>query len=272
MKIYFKEGVDVTDILGVTKYDPEGEKEALAIAEKQDREKSKLKRFLMKHKWYRILFGGQKIKGGFPSWIKRTDETRIQNMPFLFKQKDLPKLVVTEKLDGTSTTWFYVSQRSFFKKAIFGVCSRNVYLKKRDTSVYWKMALELNIEDVLKDISKRTKAKTVVLQGEIIGEKICENKYKIKGFDFYAFNLVINGVKMSTVRMQDLLDLFYIKSVPILDTKFTLPPTSDEMVAYSNGKSVIAPSVLREGVVCRSEDNTISFKAVSPEWLLKFKE
>ena len=57
-------------------------------------------------------------------------------------------------------------------------------------------------------------ATTVVLQGETIGEGIQKNKYGLKGIDFYAFNLVIDGKKMDSAIATDVMHDFGIKWVP----------------------------------------------------------
>lgn len=111
-------------------------------------------------------------------------------------------------------------------------------------------------------------ATTVVLQGETIGEGIQKNKYGLKGIDFYSFNLVIDGVKMDSSIATDVMHDFGIKWVPILNADFKLLPTVDEMIAYADGKSTLYDT-LREGVVIRDHDNTISFKCISNQFLLK---
>lgn len=265
-------GKDVTDILGITKYDPEGEKEAKLFAEKQALETNKLKKFLMKNKWYRKLFTPKKESKGFPKWIKKTDETRVQTMPFLFRHTDNEERVflsVTEKIDGTSSTYFYVNQKGWFRKPVFGVCSRNIYLQKQDGSVYWENAITHDLKNVLKAIAEQHKAKTVVLQGESIGPSIQGDKYKI-GKKFFAFNLVIDNNRLSTIEMKKILEQFKIDTVPIISEAFILPDTCDEMIAFSNGDSLLNSKVKREGVVCRN--GNLSFKAVSPDFLLKYKE
>lgn len=73
-------GADVTDVLGIKKYDPEAQQEAQLLTKQPAKPKSALVRFLMRFKWYRKLFMKSKRKGGFPDWIVKTDETRIQNL------------------------------------------------------------------------------------------------------------------------------------------------------------------------------------------------
>ncbi len=66
----------------------------------------------------------------------------------------------------------------------------------------------------------------------------------------------------------DVMHDFGIKWVPILNADFKLLPTVDEMIAYADGKSTLCDT-LREGVVIRDHDNTISFKCISNQFLLK---
>jgi hypothetical protein len=56
--------------------------------------------------------------------------------------------------------------------------------------------------------------------------------------------------------------------VPILETDFTLPDTIDGLLEYADSKSSLNQSFDREGVVIRSHDRKISFKAISNRFLL----
>lgn len=60
--------------------------------------------------------------------------------------------------------------------------------------------------------------------------------------------------------------------VPILETDFTLPDTIDQLLQYADAKSVLNPSFDREGVVIRSHDRKISFKAISNVFLIGEKD
>ncbi len=70
-----------------------------------------------------------------------------------------------------------------------------------------------------------------------------------------------------------------LESVPQLGT-LVLNHTVDELVAFSEGTSVLNPKVQREGVVLRplaeeyDEDigGRLSFKAINPKFLLKYDE
>ena len=59
-----------------------------------------------------------------------------------------------------------------------------------------------------------------------------------------------------------------MKWVPIIGIQ-ELPKTMEEMKASAEGKSVVNPDVMREGLVYRSLDGKESFKNVSNSYLLK---
>lgn len=80
----YKLGDDVTELLGVAKYDPQAQQEALLLTKQPKTPANPIAKFLMRFKWYRKLFMKPKRKGGFPDWIVKTDETRIQNLTTLF--------------------------------------------------------------------------------------------------------------------------------------------------------------------------------------------
>lgn len=125
----YKVGDDVTEILGVTKYDPEAEQENAIVAE--NKKQNPIIKYLMRFKWFRKLVIKRTTKDKFPDWIKKTDEERIQNKPRLFEQlkADKTPLSVTEKVDGTSATYFLRKAKK--NKYEFGVCSRNKTSSKR---------------------------------------------------------------------------------------------------------------------------------------------
>ena len=281
-------GDDVTKVLGIKKYETPEEKRLAResqdprIARANSRHKKFMKsrfgKWLMRHKFTRnillSLLGVRRAKPkAWPDFITKTDETRIENVPGQLKDKR--PLEVTEKLDGTSTTFFVKRKRG--TKYEFGVCSRNVrQLDEKQAcyheyNIYWAMAKKYNVEEVLNKLVKMNNYPDhIVLQGESIG-KVQGNPYKLDEDDFYAFNLIIDGRKLDSVVGKHILSEFGIKWVPILQTDFVCPDTMEEIKALANGKSVITPTVLREGCVYRDAENTRSFKNVSNEFLLSKK-
>ena len=98
-----------------------------------------------------FFFGKKKDKkNGWPSWVQKTDEERVQNMPWILNSTD--EWIATEKIDGTSTT--FTMKRGKFGRKSFYVCSRNVCFGEEtrpcyyDTNVYWEMAKKYDIYQV----------------------------------------------------------------------------------------------------------------------------
>lgn len=266
----YKLGDDVTELLGVTKYDPQAQQEALLLTKQPKTPTNPVVKFLMRFKWYRRMFMKPKRKGGFPDWVVKTDETRIQNLTTLFdiERKKGTLFSVTEKVDGQSATYFL--QKISRRKYEFGVCSRNTRLGTPDNSSYWTIARKYDIENVLKKLIGEYQ--TIVLQGEICGDGIQGNKYHISGYDFFAFNLIYPDHKCTTAEIKETLAPFGIKSVPIVEEGKALPETIAELVEYSKGKSVVRKEQKREGVVMRNVQNNISFKVINPDFLLAEKD
>lgn len=260
-------GDDVTDILGIKKYDPEAEQELKLLTSTQDKVTNPIIKFLLRFKWFRKLYIKPK-KGGFPAWIVKTDEERIQNKTKMFEiEKDLgTKFIATEKIDGQSAT-YYLEKNG--RKYEFGVCSRNIHITKPDNSSYWTIAREQGIESVLRSLIGSNDR--IVLQGEIIGLGIQGNKYNVNGYDFYAFNLIYPNKKVPTNEMAEILHEYGIQTVPILDTNVSLKNTIQEMVDYAKGNSVLNKTK-REGLVLRNYERNISFKVINPEFLLAEKD
>lgn len=256
-RYHFNEGLDLTDVMGIKKYDPQGELEEKLAKEKLERSNNKIKKFLSRYSWFRNMFKNQ--SGAFPSFIKKTDEPRIQLFPDICeKYKGIP-FQYTEKVDGQSATYFLLKKKRFLwlgKKYIFGVCSRNVYLPKRDSSAYWSIAVSEKLEESLLKLQKFFDAKLVVIQGEIIGPKIQGDKYGCKDhYRFFVFNVIIDDEKFVEIpwmwkvfRDRDI-DL---ETVPLIMPKETLLESIDQMVQYASGKSMIA-DIQREGIVVRNE-------------------
>lgn len=281
------EGSDVTELLGV-KYsveednhrksksgDPNAKYKSMA-SRHQKLFKKKPFRWLMRRAWGRkilfFFFGRKKDKPkAFPDWIIKTDETRCENIPWILG--DTNKYVVTEKIDGTSST--YAIDFAKNKKGEFIVCSRNVRQQDEKqecyhgSNVYWEMAFKYNIEDALRKIADIRNAKRIVLQGETYGESLQGNPYKLNERRFAAFNLIIDGVRLGSPEARDTLSDYSIPFVPILRVQEGIPETMEELKLEADGYSEINSKVIREGLVYRSLDGQRSFKNVSTKFLLK---
>lgn len=242
--------------------------------------KNPMVHWFMRYKFGRkimfFFFGKKKDKkNGWPSWVQKTDEERIENMPFVLQNKS--PWIVTEKCDGSSTT--FTMKRGHGKKRDFYVCSRNVCFDSidkpcyYDTNIYWEMAQKYNMYDVLsKLLDELPAAEWVTIQGETYGDGVQRNTYGLTGHDFMVFNLITSDKgRWNSCNMKNLLENgFNIPCVPILDTEYVLPDTVEELREYVNSKPSVINGEMKEGIVCRSPDGIHSFKCVSPEYLIKY--
>lgn len=231
-------------------------------------------------KWLFLLMCGDHHdkKSDWPAWVKKTDEERIQNIPWILNDKE--PWIATEKIDGSSTT-FTMKRGKWLHKDEFYVCSRNVVFDKPDktcfydTNVYIEMAEKYDIYNKMKDLLYNyfTDCEWITIQGETYGPGIQKRDYHAPEHDFMAFNFITSkDGRWGTEKMIDLLQKHIgIPCVPVLDTNFILPDTVEELLAYATAESVCDHD-LREGIVFRSKDGSKSFKAVSNEFLLKYHQ
>ena len=284
----------LTEKLGVTYADADDNKRKAKSADKYklmaqrrpDIFKKKWAQWMMRRNWGKkimfFFFGKKKDKKSqWPSWVKKTDEERVQNMPWILQDKS--EWFATEKIDGTSTTF---TMKGHGRKREFYTCSRNVVFDKPDkncyyeTNVYTEMCEKYNMENVLDCLmtffenTNQRDVEFVTIQGETYGEGIQKRDYGLKGHDFMAFNLIV-GFKDGEVKrfnplvMTTILTDYGIPCVPIVNEYFILPDTVDELLAIATDKSAIDGG-MREGLVFRSSDGERSFKAVSNEFLMKY--
>ena len=224
-----------------------------------------------------FFFGKKKDKkNGWPSWVQKTDEERVQNMPWILNNTD--KWIATEKIDGTSTT--FTMRRGKFGRKSFYVCSRNVCFGEEnkpcyyDTNVYWEMAKKYDIYRVLSDmLDKSPNEEWITLQGETYGDGIQKRDYSLKDHDFAGFNLIFSSCgRIGTKEMDLILNMYHIPSVPIVVENIDFTDkfaTVEDMLLWAEGNSQI-DGLPREGIVFRTMDGQKSFKAVSNSFLLKY--
>jgi hypothetical protein len=263
----FGEGQDVTEWLGVTKYDPQAEYERKEALKRKSIEKNRIKKFMNRFSWYNRMFLDRLP---FPSFVRKTDEPRIQLFPRICETEKDTEFYVTEKLDGCSATYFAIKNKrkwQFWKPVIFGVCSRNFQLLKDDGSVYWDVFRKYEIQKWLLERMPLVR-NFIVLQGEILSPKIQGNKYGVKENNFYAFDIYFDNYRFDPV---EVISSGGLPSVPVLEKGHRLETTIKEQVEYAKGMSVIA-NIHREGIVVRNIDKNISFKVINPDFLLKYDE
>lgn len=226
-------GADITEALGITKYDSTIGKTAI----------------------------NADIKGSFPDCIPKTDEERIQNLTGQLVDWEDRTWTVTEKLDGTSFTCYWY-------QGMFGVCSRNYELVDSPGSFYWQVAKQHNLEDKLQGSNLAIQGELV---GEGI-QKNKYNLERLRSRELFVFNVfdIDDQVYLPQLDAKSVAEGLGLKFVPIIERNFQLPKSVDEILALAEGKSQLNLTVEREGLVFVSDEGErVSFKAISNKLLLK---
>jgi RNA ligase (TIGR02306 family) len=217
------------------------------------------------------------VKGNFPSFIPRTDQERIQNC-FRDMSKVLGLFEITEKLDGSSMT-VYAKYPEGGSIAETGVCSRNLDLKADDQNAFWRQAFK---DDLINKLV--TTGRSLALQGELIGEGIQGNPYRLKGTEFYLYDIydIDNQVYLKSDERIRIAREIDIKHAPVLgcmsmarrEELGQIRPawTLESLLEYAESKSCLNPEVECEGIVFKHTEVDVSFKVISNKWLLKEKE
>lgn len=235
-------GEDVTERLGITKYEPPPPPSAAA-----------------------------EIKGVFPGWLPKTDEIRIQSVPGILEQYAGVKCFITEKLDGMScSVWL--------DEDGLNVAGRNWNLKSVEGNAYWRAVAETGLEAKLGRLRAESGV-DLALQGEVVGPGIQKNLLGLPAVTFRCFGAFDRATRtfLDFETFTGLTAAAEIPTVPVLDADFRLAGTVADLVALATRKSTVNPKNWAEGIVIRSKveryeaatGGRLSFKVINPEFLLK---
>jgi RNA ligase (TIGR02306 family) len=263
-------GMDVTEALGVQKWEAPEEKAANNGAAT-----------------------GAKNRP-FPYYIRKTDQERVQNFGRMVEQSLDTEFEFSLKKDGSSLTVFKVMPDSpyykdakardnkelsfgqrflnFFKKAepVYGICSRNLQLKLEGSTNFHKGAAK-----VLDELNYFKGS--VAVQLELVAPDIQGNYEKVDDVEVHCFDVfsIDRQEYMLPKQRQDFCRQLSIPHVTIL-----AEGTLRDVVGYKPGDDIVAkcldyaegPSdnagVKREGFVAKAMDRDFSFKAVSNSYLI----
>ncbi len=207
-----------------------------------------------------------RIKGSFPSFLKKTDSERIQGLKWLYREFPDLEFVGHEKLDGSSCTIYY-------NNGIFGVCSRNLDLVEEEGNSFWKIARMFDLETHMVDMGRN-----ISVQLELIGEGIQKNRYGVKGLSCGVFD-VFDIDRGCYLDVDDAKDVAAELGIPmwcpyVITLKLSETPL-EELLLIAEGKSARNPKVEREGIVFRPRTETwhpkmgrVAFKVISNKFLL----
>lgn len=281
-----EEGTDVSEITGVQKYDPP------EVAGRP---------------------GNMRNWPASDGEIPHTDEDRIQNKIDMLRwfaetpgSEDIAgRFMPSEKLDGTSTTFFLIRTDDIEKHPTgwrYGACSRkNEVLRSvideataEETgltasnastreNVYWTNFDKYGIRERLDGLhALHPDASVIAIQGESTGPGINGNRLDRKNIEFHAFNVVIDGKRSNPID-EGLADI----AVPqrpefMLDFHYGMNPQEAMEAAISKVDglhSLLDDKRLAEGIVYRFDGDLPEgfnpewnhFKIISNKYLLKIK-
>lgn len=270
---------DLTQALGVGKHDPEGE--SLSINAKRElqpsfkhrywivRQYKKYSYFLKRWFYKSSLAKALNIRNpfevkGFPSYVPKTDETRVQNLGKYLRDNAGQPGYTSEKCEGQSITVSRKGKEEF-------VCSRNLDMSHAPESNWMLMDTKYSLRNKL-----RVADRDYAIQAEIIGPGVQGNIYDLKELEirvFYIYDIAAKR-KLNSRDFLALCDEWELPVVPILEINYKLPGTVDELVEYSVGKSKLNYRKDREGIVFVAHNPNYDFpgfscKAINPQYLLK---
>lgn len=211
-------------------------------------------------------------KGGYSARVPKADETRVQTLQDIITRFKGTLFYRTEKVDGTSSAFT-------LEDGQFDVLGHNYSYNYDEKNVYWKMALKYDIENIL-----RTYGKNISIKGEIIGFNIQSNKYKLATNEYrlYVFDIwdIDNARYYDLDELEKFCEDFKLPMVPVLERNIPLIDDIDTLVEMAKGMSKVNPNTKREGNVWRpmkeisgiNNLGRLSFKVISPDFLIKFKE
>jgi RNA ligase (TIGR02306 family) len=223
------------------------------------------------------------VKGNFPSFCRKSDETRLQTIvPDIFEEMNGKEIYVTLKYDGTSASYFSRKSVEIADAYDTGVCSRNLLLKEpvegETIPVYWEIERKYNILNQLKALNRN-----IQLICEIYGEGLQKNHLGIKGKDIAIFtaydidkqeylgfyDLLIICTKLQIPMVKVVENFIFNKNIHTLEWWLEKANTAK----YDNGSQaeglVVRPIVESYSEVLKGR---MSFKTISNNYLLKNEE
>jgi len=191
----YKEGDDITEILGIKLYEP------LIPA---------------------YLHG--LVEGFFPSYIPKTDEIRIQSEPGLLEELKGKICYITVKVDGTSATFSH-------NNGEIKICGRNLAYKEESTNAYCEIFKRYDLGNKLKELGNYGIQGEIAgcgIQKNPLGLKQIDF-FAFNVFDINAYQHL--GYK----EFVSICAKLGVKTVPILTDTFVFNHSIEQLLELSKG-------------------------------------
>jgi RNA ligase (TIGR02306 family) len=240
-----KEGDDVTEQMGVTKYIAAEELDQYLPAGQS--------------------LGDDGLRTSFPASVPKSDETRLQNSPHLLDYISDRSIVITRKEDGCSATFV-------FDRGEFRVCGRNFTwsVPSNSSRNYFAIANKMNLQEKMTALNRN-----IALQGELVGPKINGNRMRLEEYSLRVFNIwdLENNRYLLWDEVTDICSRLGVETVPVVyrGRAAELDLTVASFLKMADDQSYLK-NVLAEGIVVKTDDDIggrVSFKVISNKYLLK---
>ena len=214
--------------------------------------------------------GGNAGRRLFPSFIKKTDEERLQNLIEYFEIYKDTEFEVTEKADGSSAT--YIWSPSNRPENPYYICSRNFEIIEDENMTddlvdpFIYVSRIYDIKNLLMNLDHE-----YAIQGEIIGPGINGNRDNNVNIMFKVFRIFdITENRWLTSEERTLLcETSHLDHVKVIKNNFKVfqkYDTMEKMIEFADGRT--DRGNLREGLVFKSKDGNTSFKVINVNYLL----
>jgi RNA ligase (TIGR02306 family) len=235
----------------------------------------------------------------FPSFVPKTNECRVQDVPRVIQNLPGTEVVITRKEDGTSTTFVHLNESKIHhvtaaiettpngetketdlkqdvkveENGIILVCGRNYILEENSANSAPYFAMEKKY-----DLSHKMRAygRNIAIQAEIVGPKINGNKMKLKEIDLEVFNVydIDERCYLRWEEVETICKDLGLKTVPVLFRgPFPQELASVKALLDMANRLEYAPKICAEGMVCKTNQGKEfprhSFKVISNTFLLK---
>ncbi|ARF09275.1 RNA ligase [Catovirus CTV1] len=205
-------------------------------------------------------------RSAFPSYVPKTDEDRIQNIPAKLAKLKNRNIIITKKFDGTSATYIYNNNQ-------FIICSRNnaiVNVGEKHTLHFFEIEKKYDLGDKMKKLGKN-----IAIQGEICGPKIGGNRLKLNHNDLFVFNIYDIDTRKYLL-WNDLLAVtkeLNLKTVDVIHNGLPKEEwsTIGSLLELADSQTYNCGNIC-EGIVVKTDDDCgrTSFKVISNKYLLKY--
>lgn len=237
------EGLDVTEALQITKWEPT------------------------------IQASAREVEGLFPTHIfPKTDEVRVQAVPEILDELRGVECYMAVKMDGQSLTFARYDDGGLDTHK---VCMRNYAVKDLPDSPHWQMARQLRIFERI--------PQGFAVQGEFCGPTVQNNRLGLKQREFFAFQVydIVAKEYLSMANFLQFCSSLDIQTVPI-EWVGPLDESLDSILArakgtYPNGfprEGIVVRPVIEMlspvlSAYAGGPPRRCSFKAINNDFLIK---